>query len=361
MSRPRWARLLASAVLIVLVAPARAALAFDTWWHAEATRHGVATNGFSADARLATQVTNYLTDFQTIAADTTAGFDGLFRRLPGGPPANAPTTARLDPRDMERLHFDALFSTAEIEAQWAALEANTRAALRKYAVDPSVRPGFRPIVLLTILGASLHMVQDFYSHSNWVNEFVRRAPGRPVPTWHEVPAPQRAAMRLYTGAYPDGCCPGRVHHAELAKDSSQRPLNAEAVDAATRGSIAWVRLLMQDQSIPWTVMAGHRVDGAVGKRFLYDLDATFVTSSSILAGHFDGARPAKFVFAADRDPGRERRMALQALLLVLGGYSANLGVIDNPYRLPTPYWAGFLVYHVERDLAKGLLLAGRRR
>lgn len=54
-------------------------------------------------------------------------------------------------------------------------------------------------------------------------------------------------------------------------------------------------------------------------------------------------------------------MALQAFLLVLGGYSTNLGVIDNPLKLPTPYWAGFLVYHVERDLAKGLLLSGRRR
>ncbi|MDQ7858795.1 MAG: hypothetical protein QN174_03925 [Armatimonadota bacterium] len=56
----------------------------------------------------------------------------------------------------------------------------------------------------------------------------------------------------------------------------------------------------------------------VGKRFLYELDAMFLTSSSIIAGHFD------------------------------------------PYRLLTPYWAGFLVYHVERDLARGLLLTGQR-
>jgi hypothetical protein len=361
MNRPQCARVLASAVLIVLCAPARLALAFDTWWHAEATRHGVAANGFSADARLATQVTNYLTDFHTVAADKIGGFEGLFRRLPGGRPQNAPTATRFDAQDMDRLHFDALFSTAEIEAQWAALEANTKAALRKYAADASVKPGFRPVVLLTILGASLHMVQDFYSHSNWVNEFVKRSPGSPVPTWHDVPAAQRATMQLYTGAYPDGCCPGRVDHETLTKDSSDRALNAEAVDVAKRGSIAWVRLLMQDQSIPWAVIAGHRVDGAVGKRFLYDLDATFLTSSSIMAGHFDGSRPAKFVFAADRDPAREKRMALQALLLVLGAYGTNLAVIDNPYRLPTPYWAGFLVYHVERDLARGLRLAGRRR
>jgi hypothetical protein len=361
MRRTRIARVLAFAVLIGLCAPPRLALAFDTWWHAEATRHGVVANGFSADARLATQVTNYLTDFHTISADTASGFEGVFRRLPGGPPQNGPTTARLDPADMERLHFDSLRSTAEIEAQWATLEANTKAALRKYAADPSVKPGFRPVVLLTILGASLHMVQDFYSHSNWVNEFVKKSPGTPVPTWQDVSAAERAAMQLYTGAYPDGCCPGQVHHEKLAKDSSDRALNAEAVDVAKRGSIAWVRLLMQDQSIPWATATGHTVAPAVGRRFLYDLDATFLTSSSIIAGHLDGPRPVKLIFAKDGDLGRERRMALQAFLLVLGGYSTNLGVIDNPLKLPTPYWAGFLVYHVERDLAKGLLLSGRRR
>jgi hypothetical protein len=40
------------AVLIAVSTPPRPAFAFDTWWHAEATRHGVVANGFSADARL---------------------------------------------------------------------------------------------------------------------------------------------------------------------------------------------------------------------------------------------------------------------------------------------------------------------
>ena len=40
--------------------------AFDTWWHAECTRKAMVANGFSADARLATQVSNYLTDFMAV-------------------------------------------------------------------------------------------------------------------------------------------------------------------------------------------------------------------------------------------------------------------------------------------------------
>jgi len=38
-------------------------MAFDTWWHAECTRKAMVANGFSGDARLATQVSNYITDF----------------------------------------------------------------------------------------------------------------------------------------------------------------------------------------------------------------------------------------------------------------------------------------------------------
>ncbi len=335
------------------------AFAFDTWWHAEETRHAMVANGFSGDARLVAQFTNYLIDFYSVAADRISGFEGVFSRLPGGRPPNAPSTARLDPADVDRLHFDSLFSTDEIEAQWRALEANTRAALRKYAADQSVKPGFRPIVLLTVIGASLHVVQDFYSHSNWVNEHIKKAPGSPVPIWYDVPPARRAAMQLFTGAYPNGCCPGHIDHEKLGKDSSDQGLNEEAVDAATRASVAWAKMLMQDPSIPWETLKAYKVSDVAGRRFLYTLDATFLTSSSIIAGHFDGPQPHKKIF--NSDPAREKRMALQALLGVLGGYATNLVLRDNLYKLPSPYWAGLLVYHVERDLAKGLLLAGRRR
>jgi len=344
---------LACALLLLWVLP-RPAFAFDTWWHADATRRAMAGNGFSGDARLVAQFTNYLTDFYSIIG----GFEALYDRLPGGRPRNAPST-RLAAAEMERLHFDSLFSTREIESQWATLEANTKASLRKYTTDPAVQPGFRPIVLLSIIGASLHVVQDFYAHSNWVEWHVKENPAGTVPVWHDVPAAARAAMALYTGAYPDGCCPGQKDHDEVTKDSSQRRLHAKAVDAANRASIAWVRLLMEDATIPWDSLKSYKVDVPVGRRFLYDLDATFLTSTSIIAGHFDGARPAKTIFHSD--PAREKRMALQAAILVVGGYSTNLTVIDNPYKLPSPYWAGFLVYHIERDLAKGLLYRGQRR
>jgi hypothetical protein len=226
---------------VLLLWSSRPAHAFDAWWHAEATRKAMVANGFSGDARLVAQFANYLVDFHSATGHYLDGFEGLYRRLPGGRPKNAPTTLRLDTADMKRLHFDSLFSTFEITRQWVVLESNTKAALRKYAADPSVKPGFRLIVLLSIVGASLHVVEDFYAHSNWV----------------------------------------------------------------------------------------------------------------------EGKKPVKTIF--HRDPARDRILAVKAATLVLGGYWSNMVLVDNPYRLPTPYWAGFLVYHIERDLARGLTYDGRVR
>ena len=84
-----------------------------------------------------------------------------------------------------------------------------------------------------------------------------------------------------------------------------------------------------------------------------DLDATFLTSTSIIAGHWDGAHPVQHVF--NTDPDIEKRQAIAAALLLFQGYATNLALKGNIYGLPTPYWAGFHVYHVERALAHNLL------
>src|SRR5215210_2246078 len=63
LQRPRKMIILLSFIMLV---SGLKAFAFDTWWHAEATRKAMVANGFSADARLATQVSNYLTDFLAV-------------------------------------------------------------------------------------------------------------------------------------------------------------------------------------------------------------------------------------------------------------------------------------------------------
>lgn len=328
--------------------------AFDTWWHAECTRKAMVANGFSSDARLATQFSNYLTDFFPALSMldeklASARRVDMLRQL----------KVDVDP-SVDYMHFDAIFTTADIEQNWKMLLNNTIYALKKYAASPEVRGGFRLPVLFNIIGASLHTVQDFYSHSNWVNLHVSM--NKPVPVWFEADSLERSQLKLFTGAYPDGSAKGHANHSDLNKDCSTRPFNKEAVEAAERASIDWVKRLMDSvTNVPWAELKAYNIQrDVVMKRFLVQLDATFLTSSSIVLSHFDGAKPVKFVFAADRQLPREKTQALAALNLTLSQYATNIALEGNIYHLPSPYWAGFKVYRITKDLAAGLSLKGKK-
>lgn len=326
------------------------AQAFDTKWHADATRIAMSGNGFSSDARLLTQFANYLTDFFSVI-----GFEGLYKNLPNGRPDGAPSGLYgIDMEDVARLHFDALTSTEQVEYQWTTLEANTKQALIKWNAESSVKPAFRAIVLMTILGASLHAVQDFYSHSNWLKQVKA-----PYPIWFEVSSEDRAKLSLRSGWYPDGDKPNVLYHKDENKDSSGRILNAEAFDAATRASNDWVkRIVAETPNLPWATLKAWKPEPEnTNGPWLRNADATFLTTTSAVTGHWDGPTPVKNVF--NPDPERNRNMAIQAFLLTAGVYKQNIQ-LSSPLT-PTPHWVGFSMYHVEKDLARGLYLQNSKR
>ena len=116
-----------------------------------------------------------------------------------------------------------------------------------------------PVQLISVLGISLHQVQDFYSHSNWLEpggvaggrgpDWVGAGFGA-TPTWFDVPAAVRDAENVYSGG---STGIGRNHgswkadgNLDLshfsAKNRAGRPLYAEAHTAyfATR---QWVRAI----------------------------------------------------------------------------------------------------------------------
>ncbi|HQW43818.1 MAG: hypothetical protein IPN56_01535 [Chitinophagaceae bacterium] len=321
------------------------AMAFDTWWHAECTRKAMTGNGFSADARLAAQVSNYITDFHSAVLFGT-----------GIPEKQRVEVFKLKQEmSYEYMHFDAIYSTADIEKNWQSIYVNTIQTLKKYNNNPDVKSGFRLIILFNIIGASLHIVQDFYSHSNWVNTYTLLNKS-PIPTWYGEDSTYRKSLYLYTGAYPDGSAKGKKDHSELNKDCSSLPLNKEAVEVAERASIEWVKKIMEaTPELPWGELKSYNIQGdAILKNFLVKLDATFLTSSSIVAGHLDGSKPAKFIFSAEKNLVKEQSMALAALNLTIGEYAAYLTLERNIYKIPSPYWAGFRVYFITRDMANGL-------
>jgi hypothetical protein len=323
-------------------------LGFDTKWHADATRHAMDQNGFSSDARLLCQFENYLTDYFS-AAD----FEEVYAQLPPNVPKGGSNGLQgVSIEDLARLHFDGLTTHAQVETQWKTLEFNTQTALRRWATEPSVKSGYRPIVLMTIVGASLHAVQDFYSHSNWLRKVKAETGAAPI--WFDVPAADRVKLDIRTGWYPDGARTSVLYHRDENKDSTGRPLNAEAFEIATRASVDWVRRLMAaTPEVPWDTLKAWKAQPAnLNGTWLRNADATFITTTSTIAGHWDGKTPVKNVFALEA--ARNKFMASEALGLTMNVYSKNIAMSTGS--TPTPHWVGFTVYHVEKDLGSGLYL-----
>ena len=348
-------RVLRAVLILVFIVSTSRSFAFDTWWHAECTRKAMVANGFSADARLATQFSNYLTDFFPAYSIANEKMWKLNEKL------SSLGIQRLElPADLsfEFMHFDAIFSEADLAQNWQLLLNNTIRVLRKYASSGEVKAGFRLPVFFNIIGSSLHTVQDFYSHSSWVSTITLK----PIPTWFGMDPAERKKLKLATGAYPDGSSPGHKNHSDLNKDCSIRAFNKEAVEVAERASIEWVKMLIDSvPEMPWSELKAYNIQNDVTmKRFLVKLDATFLTSSSIALDHFDGPQPAKFVFTPEKDITRERNQARAALALTLNEYATNIALQGNTYKLPSPYWAGYKVYNITRDLADGLMLNGKK-
>jgi hypothetical protein len=322
------------------------AMAFDTWWHAECTRKAMVANGFSADARLATQVSNYFTDFMAVL---NMGNDELAK-------ININKALFRSDHSYDFLHFDAIYTTEDLEKSWKLIFENSKATLRLFSSAAAVEPGFRQIVLFNIIGASLHIIQDFYSHSNWVNTYMAKGVST-IPIWYDVADSVRKKMKLFTGIYAKPF-KGHVSHDSLHKDNSARLYNKEAVETAERASIDWVKRLMEEvPELSWGGLKSYNIqNNMVMKNYLVTQDASFLTSSSIAAFKFDGKQPKKLVFANNLPD--EHTKALIVLSTILTNYASNAGVDKNKFRLLTPYWAGFMGYNISHYLSNGLMLNG---
>ncbi len=187
-------QLTAAALLLALVADC--SNAFDTGHHSDMTRAALSRRQFSDHAIKAVQVANWLADYIT----------------------NSPTILKANRDQMEELHFDNLNTTAKVDNYWRNLAANTRVEIRRLTTvlnqnlqNPKKKQEALTN-LLVVIGISLHAVQDFYSHSNWVEtHYPPAAPEYQTMTyWREfaalvpppVPPNQRAPDPHYwTGWY----------------------------------------------------------------------------------------------------------------------------------------------------------------
>jgi len=192
------------------------AYGFDTYWHSEATRKVGESFGFSEDARKIMQLGNFSPDFfgpvSDFAANNLQGkaLDAL----------NQFVAKSAQDRDAAIfLHFDNLNGeldrNSKFDSLFNRLLANTQSVLGSYIKQTNADERTRKTMTLVVLGASLHAVQDFYSHSDWIhNDFnntavkLIRLPSGDyrAPTWFEFRQqagdPDKWPFQVKTGIYP---------------------------------------------------------------------------------------------------------------------------------------------------------------
>ena len=229
-------------LLVMLFAPP--AFAFDGGYHLDLTRDAMQGSSYGQGAIEAAQVANWYDDgFESakriISEDPTAftiplewlGFGDI--NYPGISSGWGDRFGPSNLRDLSDvyLHFDQLANYNEVKTAWNRLIQNThRAVLQAQANND-------PLGYLTVLGATLHTVQDFYAHANWAELTVSGAWDGEA-TWFDVPTAVRESENIYT----HHAAPG-FYHDQMNKDQALRPYFATAYREAYYASDQWVHLL----------------------------------------------------------------------------------------------------------------------
>jgi hypothetical protein len=134
--------------------------------------------------------------------------------------------------DLVTVHFDDLTSARQVQLVWRRYQAGTVAGLLWAAERGDVGAA------RNLVGAGMHALEDFYSHSNWVDD-----PARRTRTWPEAGPPPgsgadaRDAMQLYTGAYEQPVQIAFKPHGKYAFDCAlmRRLVPAQLMDAICSG------------------------------------------------------------------------------------------------------------------------------
>ena len=280
---------------------AHSARAFDTQPHFDITRDALATEGFSDTAIGEAQVTNWFNDlYENPDKIPYSGYASTFKELVTLAYGDREHWSQPVRTAASRAHFDSdsgVTDTANVEREWNRVARSTRAALlNRAAVNDSEG-------MLAVVGSSLHVVQDFYTHSNWVEprvagdtNYARSGPGWAAqrtwgshPTWFDVPAAERNKHRIY--------CTGQREHGSwnsdnnanlnsLNKDWAGRPSHEDAYVTAYIASRQWVRALRVwlNDDTKWNRM--RQFSNRHGDDLDHDLKGTF--EISYYSGHWNG-------------------------------------------------------------------------
>ena len=204
-------RLAVSVVAALLIAPA-AASAFDTGPHSDITRDAMQAEGFGPTAADIGVVNNWFVDIYSNASSVPhSGHADTINEILAFSYGDREHWPKAVIDGAVYSHFDSTFANfmhaGGLEAEWERMSQRTAALAREAAANHN------PRALLSLIGLSLHEVQDFYSHTNWIDALGFTGADGPnwpalgygrTPTWFDVPRDVRVGygMGVYAGGTP---------------------------------------------------------------------------------------------------------------------------------------------------------------
>jgi hypothetical protein len=274
--------LAAGFLVAAMCALASAAHAFDTGPHFDITEDVLRSEGFSPTAIQTVQSANFFVDFYEFM-----GTDQVRKYLTTDCRALMPEVLRIG----DAQHFDDLIDTQQVSQKWdAMLDATKRTAEGKAQTGDVLG-------LLALLGMSLHNVQDFYAHSNWVDGGYLGPPlGKGAlakygdhPTWLSMDRKDREALDVYTSLNRPSI--QRSHgywdsdSLALNKDWAGRPHYNDAYVCAYFATRQWVRLFQAfvNRSAVWSKMRQFDKSSFDPSR-----DWDYARKISFYGGHWNG-------------------------------------------------------------------------
>jgi hypothetical protein len=202
---------------------------YDTGHHADLTRNGLDVLGYGENAQDVAVVMNWLVDYYSYTLETESIVE------------------------MNSMHHDNLQDLQMCSNYLTTLVHNTRGAIIAAANDSDV------LTYLSIVGATLHAYQDFYTHSNWVELHQSQCGCHRDDTWFSTLfdvngnvtelIPTLASLSTYSWGeecdpYQRDCLPGLKAHGDYCsgvnKDSYMRPMFEASYAFAFAGTVEWI-------------------------------------------------------------------------------------------------------------------------
>lgn len=237
------------------------ASAFDTGPHSDITRDAMTAEGFGPTAADIGVVNNWFVDlYSNASAVPHSGHADTINEILAFSYGDREHWTKAVIDGAVYSHFDSTFANfmhaPGLEAEWDRMSQRTAALAREAAANNN------PRALLSLIGLSLHEVQDFYSHTNWIDALGFTGADGPnwpaidygrTPTWFDVPRDVRDGygMGVYAGGTPGH---DRKHAAwntddnktvvtGMAKDWPGRPGYDDAHIAAYFATRQWLQAI----------------------------------------------------------------------------------------------------------------------